>query len=477
MLSAIIKNNVLVKMILNAGWLSIGRMMTDVASLVLYVTLARSFGASGAGQYAYGFAIAGMTAYIISWGLDDYLIRECSHLSKVKIKLLLRRVLGLQTILLVVISSLLFIIIYSTGASEASIILLVILFVYHVSHLLARTMFAPSFAHQKMAWPAFVEFLCSALPILASILMMTFTDTSMVKSLLPIALGMIFFPIAAYVSMKNYYGVIIPSLSIRSAYNLAVDTWHFSVSAIIFYFSARIGIVALSLILGDVSAGLYATAMKIIEVGSRALNFLSVAGYPALSKNYNVNDENFKAAATRLLAVSLYLGALFTWGLFFIASPLMVPVFGEELRGASSLLQGLSVLGILIALDMFSLRILFSMHLQRKRLRVHFVGMIIMGILSIVLIYPMGIFGCVAAAVISYSLMIAMYFRIFNNRAITLALLRYFLLFLVKYAVIIMIAMGIYLYYDALVISAIASISLLLFMLFLEFDVKKLIYR
>ena len=64
------------RVINNALWLSLSRVLGDILSFVLFVAIARDFGPAGTGEYSYAFAIGALVALAASSGFEEFGVRE-----------------------------------------------------------------------------------------------------------------------------------------------------------------------------------------------------------------------------------------------------------------------------------------------------------------------------------------------------------------------------------------------------------------
>src|SRR5215471_4669505 len=64
------------KILSNAVWMLLCRFAADLLSFVLFAAIARVFGPSGTGEYAYAFALGNLAALIASGGFEEYGIRQ-----------------------------------------------------------------------------------------------------------------------------------------------------------------------------------------------------------------------------------------------------------------------------------------------------------------------------------------------------------------------------------------------------------------
>ena len=92
------------RIFVNAGWLTGGRIGGDLANLVLFVVLARTFGPEGIGQYAYALGIASLMYAAVNFGLEDFAVRECARTRSTERGALVGRLLVIQGVALLVAS-------------------------------------------------------------------------------------------------------------------------------------------------------------------------------------------------------------------------------------------------------------------------------------------------------------------------------------------------------------------------------------
>ena len=73
-----------------------GRLLADASSLLIFVVIARNFGAEGVGNYSTSFALATLMFDLVSLGIEDYGVREYSRCQPTERPVLLRRLLRVQ---------------------------------------------------------------------------------------------------------------------------------------------------------------------------------------------------------------------------------------------------------------------------------------------------------------------------------------------------------------------------------------------
>lgn len=408
----------------NAGWLTGGRLITDLTSLLLFIVISRNYGIAGIGQYAYGFAVAGLAASFMSLGIEDYAIRELSRLSSSNDKLhLMRTLFGTQVYAVLLSCLLLPPYLILTDATHEVVMIITVLCIYTFCLTTSRTLLAPAISNQAMKGPSIAELLCNAPPAIFSIALMQSLHVDMAIALIPVSLGMMFLLAYGFVSARRHLGVVYPVASMRDAISIISRTWPFAASVVVFYLSSRLSLVIVSLLGGDTVAGLFATGLKILDVGSRPLNFIGVASYPTLSRCFDYDKPGFTHAAERLLKLSFLAGFALTFAMIFIVPAILPLVFGEEFIPAIPVVQATAVIAIFVAIDLTAYRLLFAMHLQNRRVMIHVAGVLLAAVASIGLIPTIGVYGAILATFLSYAFMSFMYGRIIAGGSSTRILL------------------------------------------------------
>ena len=115
-----------------------------------------------------------------------------------------------------------------------------------------------------------------------------------------------------------------------------------------FYFYSRIDVIMLALMRSEADAGIYATALKVLEVGVRPLGFVAIAAFPLLSKSFISAEDAFRRTAVRLVGVATLAGGVLGWGMFFVAPLGVVPLLGKWFSTATVTVKEVALLGVLM---------------------------------------------------------------------------------------------------------------------------------
>jgi O-antigen/teichoic acid export membrane protein len=393
----------------NAGWLAGSRLSGDVLNFLLFVVLSRRFGPAGVGAYAYAFSIAGFGYAAASLGLEEYGVREMARRPPEAGGPLLQGLFATQlwAIALVVLGLGGFLLLSRASLETAALVLL--LSVSQLGVAMGRTLFVPAMARQEMAAPAMAELLGRAAAVLTALLLLVVVGSSLAVSLIGYPIAGLAFVVVAAISAKGRVGSLHPRLSRGLVPATVRGAWPFAATDVLFQLFVRTDVILLTLMLGEVAAGLYATALKFVEVGVMPVGFLGVAGLPALSRLFETEPDEFAAAADDLLKVTLVVGGLVSWGLLFVAPVAIVPLLGQRFEPTTQVVRVMAALALLRAAGTTTVRVLLATHLQLTRLRVFAFATALNVGLNLVLIPLAGVPGAVAASIVSLFALDAMY--------------------------------------------------------------------
>ncbi len=412
------------KLLSNATWLTLTRLVSDGLSFVLFVMISRRYGPVGTGQYALGFAGAGLVYMLCYLGLADYGIRESARVLAQGRQPSLSVLLAAQLAVIgvVVLGLTVFVLVAHLSVVTAAVI--VLLSSYQVGLALARTLFVSAFAREHMAAPALAEMACRAVAIVAALAMVTFGQVSLGTALAVYPAAGIGLIVVAAVSAARYGDFNrwrgcwqkVPA-TVRAA-------WPFGVSEIVFQFYTRADLVMLSMFVGAAATGLYASVMKFVEVGVTPMVFVGLALFPRLSGHYGRSDAGFRSAAHGLLRITLTLGALVAWALYYVVPGLFVPLLGQRFATVGALVRVTAILALLYAVEIASVRILLAAQRQLGRLKLQIAATAFKLTANLVLIPIFGLMGALVASIASLALLDVLYGAVLWTNVYSAPLLR-----------------------------------------------------
>jgi len=408
------------RIFVNAGWLTGGRIGGDLANLVLFVVLARTFGPEGIGQYAYALGIAGLMYALVNLGLEDFAVRECARTRSAERGALVGRLLLMQGVALLIASLMLWVFLGYVGRTVTGSILVASLVLQQVFLAFARTLFSPSFGEQKMTAPAIAEFITRLLGIGGSLTLVGLYNTNLAVTLVPLPVGGLLLLLYAIRSYHSECPTIVFSakwVEIRPIINQA---WPFAGALFLSIAALRSNFIILNLMLGDAETGVYATGVKLMEAAAIPISLLGFAAYPRLSHLYRSSREEFWSAGEDLIRVTVFVGVLVSWALFFVAPYVVEPLFGQNFAASGPVVRSIAGRGLLAGLGVILIRLLLASDRQHIRLANQAITLVILLITTVALIPFLGVYGAVlgtyASAVAGILIMTAILGLTFGRR-------------------------------------------------------------
>lgn len=401
-------------MLTNASWLSGTRLAGDILHLLLFIVLSRYFGPEGVGQYAYGFAIAGLAFAGVNLGLEDYAIRECARLSLPARRTLIGRLLGIQMGSMVCIAAGLLGFLFVTQASTAKTAIVLLLSAHQFAFACSRLLFSPAFAEQQIVGRAIAELLCRAAIIFSTLALVLGLHVRLPVALIPFPVGGLVLLVIAVISARHHLETLSFCLRWDSATQLFWTVWPFAASVLLYYIYARASYILISFSLGDTATGLYAFGIKCLEVGVIPLRLLGLAAYPQLSRLFEHDPRRFLDTAERMFRATLVLGGLLAWALVFFVPIGIIPFLGARFAAAIPLVKALASLSLLLAVSNSLVRMLFAMHLQLTHIKIYCCSVVLQVLLTLALLPLLDILGAVVASMVALIVTNVLLFKVFH---------------------------------------------------------------
>jgi glycosyltransferase involved in cell wall biosynthesis/O-antigen/teichoic acid export membrane protein len=399
----------------NAFWLIACRVAADVLSLGLFIAISRSLGPAGAGAYSYGFAVATFVYVIGSLGIDEYGVREYLRILPAERRRFMEGLLGLQICTLLVVLVALLAYLLATGASPRTFAIVATLSAYQFASAVARCLFVPAVANQAMVGPAVAELLCRSTAILITVVALLL-GLSLAAALAGFALSAVAVLSAGAASLRRHVGPVSPRFAQASLVSTVAALGAFAGGELMVQTFNRVGLIALSLSHGEVVTGLYAAALKFVEVACLPLAFVGAAAYPRLSALAVADRERFLKLSRLFWAVVILACGLVPWGLYFVAPVVLEWALGDSFTPSAPILAGMVGVALLLLLEVPLVRLLLACNLQVERLKAITAGVIVTVLLNAALVPRLGIPGAVIAFTASLLVVDALYVIVLCRR-------------------------------------------------------------
>ena len=392
----------------NAAWLLGCRVAADLLNFVLFLVVSRQYGPEGIGVYAYGFAIAGFAYATTTLGIDDYGMREYIRRPPPERPRLMADLLGAQSCIAVLVVIALTIYLLLTRPTASTLAIVLSLTLYQLCAALAMTLFVPAMAEQQMMRPAVVTLLCRALAMVIAILLIWVRHAPLQVVLLPFAFAGVAMTVSAARSARSFGIGVRMHWSPAVLHEAARSLWTFAAADVMGQALTRIGVIVLSLRVGEAAAGIYATGLKFAEAACLPLLFAGIAAYPPLCRAFHDPPE-FRRLTRQALAWGFALALACALAVYFIVPELIVPLLGPRYAGAGSIIGTMGVLILVQGMEVVLARLLLAANLNAARAAWVTVGALCCAAATIVVAPTYGVTGVVAVVVAAYVLIDLLY--------------------------------------------------------------------
>jgi O-antigen/teichoic acid export membrane protein len=392
----------------NAFVLLACRIGADLLNFLLFLVVSRRFGPEGMGEYGYAFALAGLIYYAATLGIDEYGVREYNYRVPERRPSLIADLLGAQVCIALAVLAILIGYLQVTQPTPDTLAIIMAMTVYQLGAAFSATLFVPAMAEQQMMPPAFINLLGRGSAFVTTALLIWVFDLSLRQASLAFAGGGILMFTLARRSAASFNVRLWPNMSARVVLDGTKALWSFAAVGLLGQLLNRIGVIALSLQIGQAAAGIYTTGLKLVEVACLPLVFLGVAAYPRLCQAY-AHRTAFQKLARQAVGVGALLALVLALAMYFAVPPLLVPVLGERFAGTEAVIATMAAIVLAQGIEIVIGRLMLAANLNVARALRITVGTVICVMLTVVFTPAFGIEAAIVALVCSYLLVDAMY--------------------------------------------------------------------
>jgi O-antigen/teichoic acid export membrane protein len=392
----------------NAFVLLACRVGADLLNFLLFLVVSRRFGPEGTGEYGYAFALAGLIYYAATLGIDEYGVREYTYRVPERRPSLISELLGAQVCIALAVLVILIGYLQITQPSPDTLFIIVCMTIYQLGAAFSATLFVPAMAEQQMMPPAFINLLGRGSAFVVTGVLMWAFDFSLRDASLAFAGGGLLMFVLALRSAASFNVRLRPNLSGRVVIDGTKALWSFAAVGLLGQLLSRIGVIALSLQIGQAAAGIYTTGLKLVEVACLPLVFIGVAAYPRLCQAY-ANRTAYQKLARQAFAVGVLLAFVLALAMYLAVPPLLVPVLGDRFAGTEAVIATMAAIVFAQGIEIVLGRLMLAANLNVARAVRITVGTIVCVLLTVVFTPAFGIEAAIAALVCSYLLVDALY--------------------------------------------------------------------
>lgn len=393
----------------NAVALLACRVGADLLNFLLFLVVSRRFGPEGMGAYGYAFALAGLVYYAATLGIDEFGVREYGRLPPERRPALISNLLGAQVCIAVAVIVVLIGYLLITRPTPQMLAIIVSMTVYQLGAAFSATLFVPAMAEQHMMPPALINLLGRGSAFVITGVLIWLFEWPLHTAAAAFAAGGLMMLALALRSAASFRAHLQPNLSCQVVSEGARTLWSFAAVGLLGQLLNRIGVIALSLQVGQTAAGVYATGLKLVEVACLPLVFIGVAAYPRLCQTF-LNVAGFQQLSRQVVMLGLLLAALLGLAMYLAVPPLLVPVLGERFAGDEAVIAVMALIVFAQGVEIVLGRLMLAANLNVDRAVRITLGAIVCVLLTVMLTRTFGIGGTVTALVCSYLLVDLLYF-------------------------------------------------------------------
>ncbi|MGC8776267.1 MAG: flippase [Minisyncoccia bacterium] len=376
----------------NVFWLSVSNIFGRVFRAIIIIYGARILGAEGWGIFSYALTITGILSIFMDFGINPIILREFSKQSGENGKKYLGTAFVLKLILIVL--GILIIVFLGPYIVKIKEVLPLLPFVALILafDILREFTFAISRSQEKMEREAGIYILTNI-----GILVFGFLFLKINPNVKSFALGYVFGTIlGSLVSLwtfKNYFKNIFSYFSPGLIKIILFAAWPFALSGFLSIFLTNTDIFLIGWFLDATQVGIYAAALRIIQLLYVLPGIITLSLIPAFSRLANKDDLKLKYLLESGIKVLSLIAFPLTIGGLILAKPIMLFIFGKEyVLGASSF----AVLALTISIDFYAAILMNAIFAydKQKYLSVYTgIGALLNVLLDLILIPRFGILG------------------------------------------------------------------------------------
>lgn len=385
------------------------RVGADLLNFLLFLVVSRRFGPEGMGEYGYGFALAGLIYYAATLGIDEYGVREYALVPAERRRQLISNLLGAQVCIAIVVLVVLLGYLAITRPTPHMLVIIASMTLYQLAAAFSATLFVPAMAEQHMLQPAFINLLGRGSAFVVTGVLIWVFDWALFAASVAFAAGGLLMLVLALRSAASFKVALQPNLSRQVVMDGARTLWSFAAVGLLGQLLNRIGVIALSLQVGEAAAGVYTTGLKLVEVACLPLVFIGVAAYPRLCHAF-AEPTGFRRLTRQALGIGLLLALLLAAAMYVAVPPLLVPVLGQRFAGSETVIAVMAAIVLAQGIEIVLGRLMLAAKLNVARAVRITVGTIVCVLLTVALTPLFGINATIAALVCSYLLVDLMYF-------------------------------------------------------------------
>jgi O-antigen/teichoic acid export membrane protein len=340
------------------------------------------------GQYAACITITGLLSILFSLGLDVWVLREGGRTPS-KIAMLASSVLSIKAFFGLIWISIFWLLAPLLNQQAFPLPLLRISIILTWSDMLLWTGLNVFKASLNNKYPSIIEASADAIWFGCTLLLINF-DIMQPEIFLGIRLlvSLIALCVTLFLLLKRFGWHYDQSITLRAI----KESLPFSSSEFLSMVTMRADVVIISIALGKTATGLYSPAVGLVNMAFLVPAAIHLVMLPVLSNLFKLHPMQAKKTALRTIILSLLIGIGLTL-MFYLGSPLVVPLLGASFTGSVSILKILSWLLVFKCGSYAMAAILVATDQQVRRTTIQMIAAVVNITLNIIVVYRFGIIG------------------------------------------------------------------------------------
>lgn len=388
------------KVVSNVYWATLGKVINVLSSLFVGILVARYLGPRDFGLMNYVISYVTLFSVLAKFGLDNIEIRELAKEGSNKNEILgtafsIRMFFALITIILVFITLLVF---------ESDTFTFIMVMVYSLSLILnslnvIRNYFTAIVYNEYVVKSEIARTLIGAAIKVLLLLIKAPLEWFIIAITFDFVLidaGFIYSYRKKVGSLKEWkFKKTVAKYLVKESFPILL-----SAAAIVIY--QRIDQIMIRNMIDEQALGQFAVAVKISEIGVFIPTVISQTIMPLLVKAHQESKTLYNIKRAKFMDIMVWGPFLLSLGLFLLAKPAVIVLFGEEYFDAIKVLQILSWKIFLVSIFIASSQLIVLEGIQKYHVFTSIGGCIISVVLNLILIPNYGIIGSSWTIIIAF---------------------------------------------------------------------------
>lgn len=391
---------ILKKYVVNTSWLALGSFLRLIVGLFIGVFVARYLGPEQYGMLSYVIAFVGLFSVLSSLGLNSIVVKELAKHPECRDEIL-GTAMALRAIGTLLMAGMIVTVSVLMHQTDMMQILIVIVFAGYFFQVL--TVIDWYFQAEVLSRFVVIAQIAQLIVVALATLLMIWLDAPLVMfALVLIVEAMVLASVLVWFYTREVGKITLWSVSRIWATRLLKQSWPLILSGAAIMIQARIDQVMLGEMLGDNAVGQYSVAMRMIEAFAFVPVIICNSIAPEVTKWKLSGEKTYHHGLTNLYRLMFILFLIVAIPLFFLATPIIVFLFGESYQPAGALLALFGIRLFFVNFGMVRGLFVTNNELFRYALVTSLLGAVINVALNYMLIPDYGAEGAIWATILSF---------------------------------------------------------------------------